>query len=353
MQEICLLRLSAIGDTTHVLPVIATIQKRYPQARITWIIGTLEHKLIQGLEGVEFIVFNKSGGFKEMGRLRRLLKSRRFDVLLHMQLSFRANLIGMMVRAGRKIGFDKNRSKELHSLAINERVPFKDRIHVLDGFMQFAEAIDAGEPVYKWPVTLSDEDHAFAQSHVLQQPAVIISHSSSHALRNWLPDRYAAVADYLVEKFNAQVFLCGGPAPREKRLGAEIASLCQQSVIDLTGQDTLKQLMAMMQAVDLVISPDSGPLHMAGAAGTPVIGLHGGSNYRRSGSYQFPQLVVDVYPQACEEIYGKPIDALKWGIKAEQQGVMEKIQTADVCRSIDRWYNDFFSKANSVDGRQS
>jgi len=344
MQEICLLRLSAIGDTTHVLPVITSIQKRYPEARITWVIGTLEYKLMQGLPGVEFIVFNKSGGFKEMGRLRRLFKSRRFDVLLHMQLSFRANLIGMMVRAKRKIGFDKQRSKELHSWAINERIPFKDRVHVLDGFMQFAEAIGVNEPTYAWPVVLTDSDHAFAQQHIQQQPSVIISHSSSHALRNWQADRYAAVADYLISRYQAQVFLCGGPAPQEKQLGAEIASLCQQPVTDLTGQDTLKQLMAMMQAVDLVISPDSGPLHMASAAGTPVIGLHGGSNYRRSGSYRFSELVVDVYPQACEEIYGKSVDALKWGIKAEREGVMEKIQVADVCAVIDRWHQNYFSK---------
>ena len=345
MQDICLLRLSAIGDTTHVLPVIATIRKRYPQARITWIIGTLEYKLMQGLPDVEFIVFNKSSGFKELIRIRKLLRNKRFDVLLHMQLSFRANLVAMMVRAKRKIGFDKQRSKELHSLAIHERIPFKDRLHVLDGFMQFAEALGADEPQYQWPVALSDADHAFAQSLVNHRPAVIISHSSSHALRNWQADRYAAVADYLVEKYQAQVFLCGGPADKEKQLGAEIKALCQQPVVDLTGQDTLKQLMAMMQAVDLVISPDSGPLHMAGAAGTPVIGLHGGSNYQRSGSYQFQNLVVDVYPEACEEIYGKPVTSLKWGIKAERPGVMEKIQVADVCQTIDHWYQAYFSES--------
>ena len=299
---------------------------------------------MQGLEGVEFIVFNKSGGLKEMRRLRRIFKGRRFDVLLHMQLSFRANLLGMMVRAQRKIGFDKQRSKELHSLAINERIAFKDRLHVLDGFMQFAETIGVEEPVYEWNVPVTESDHAFAKQHVTQKPAVIISHSSSHALRNWQADRYAAVADYLVEKYQAQVFLCGGPASKEKQLGAEIAGLCKQSVQDLTGQDTLKQLMAMMQAVDLVISPDSGPLHMAGAAATAVIGLHGGSNYQRSGSYQYSDLVVDVYPQACQDIYGKPIDQLKWGIKAEREGVMARIQVTDVCSAIDRWYQQYFSK---------
>jgi len=98
-QSICILRLSAIGDVTHVLPVINAIRKHQPQAKITWIIGKLEARLLKDFEGVEFIVFDKKGGFDAVRQLRKTLKGRRFDVLLHMQVAARANLLSKLIKA--------------------------------------------------------------------------------------------------------------------------------------------------------------------------------------------------------------------------------------------------------------
>jgi len=101
-------------------------------------------------------------------------------------------------------------------------------------------------------------------------------------------------------------------------------------VTNIAGQDTLKQLLCLLQAVDLVISPDSGPLHMAGSVKTPVIGLLAASNFNRSGSYQFPELTVDKYPEACEKFLGKKVSEVKWGTKTEFPGAMDLIAVEDV-----------------------
>src|SRR6202163_4676867 len=94
LQHVCLLRLSAIGDTCHALAALRAFQSAWPQTRFTWIIGKLEAKLMTAiLPEIEFIIFDKSSTLKELRRLRRTLRARRFDLLLDMQLSFRASLV--------------------------------------------------------------------------------------------------------------------------------------------------------------------------------------------------------------------------------------------------------------------
>src|SRR5450631_3495367 len=100
LQHVCLLRLSAIGDTCHALAVLRALQAAWPQTRFTWIIGKLEFKLMSAvLPEIEFITFDKRATLSELARLRRELAGREFDLLLHLQVSFRASLISTAVRA--------------------------------------------------------------------------------------------------------------------------------------------------------------------------------------------------------------------------------------------------------------
>jgi heptosyltransferase I len=115
-QTICLLRLSAIGDVCHTVPVLRTIQRAYPQARITWIIGRAEAGLVGDIPGLDFLVFDKKRSLRSLWQLRNSLAGRRFDILLTMQVSFRASLVCRLVKAVRTIGFDRQRSKRVHRL---------------------------------------------------------------------------------------------------------------------------------------------------------------------------------------------------------------------------------------------
>src|SRR5690606_32312673 len=120
-HTICLLRLSALGDATHVVPLVRTLRRNWPGAALTWVIGKGEHRLLEGLEGVEFVVYDKKTGLAGMRALRRRFGGRRFDALLQMQVAARANLLSAFVPATRRIGYDRARSKDLHGLFINER----------------------------------------------------------------------------------------------------------------------------------------------------------------------------------------------------------------------------------------
>src|SRR3546814_9940775 len=129
---ICLLRLSALGDATHVVPLVRTLRRAWPGVALTWVIGKGEYRLLEGLEGVEFVVYDKKTGLAGMRALRRQFGGRRFDALLQMQVAARANLLSAFVPAKRRIGYDRPRSTDLHGLFINERIPDRLGIHVLD-----------------------------------------------------------------------------------------------------------------------------------------------------------------------------------------------------------------------------
>lgn len=336
--SICLLRLSALGDVSHVVPLVRTLQARWPQARLTWVIGRFEHKLVGDLPGVEFIIVDKARGWRAIGDLRRALRGRRFDVLLQLQVALRANLLSAVIRADRRVGYDHARSKDLHGLFINQRIAAARGQHVVDALASFGTAIGAprqGAPC--WDIPLSDEDRAFA-AEVLpgEQPTLLISPCSSHRLRNWHAEGYAAVADHAIAQ-GMRVLLCGGRSALEREMGDAILTRMRGEAIDLIGRDTIKRLLALLERASLVLTPDSGPMHMANAVGTPVIGLHAASNPRRSGPYSDQRFVVDRYPDAAQRFLGKPVDALPWGKKIEVDGVMDLITLDDVIAVFERW----------------
>jgi heptosyltransferase I len=341
VNSVCILRLSALGDVTHVVPMLRTLQQAWPAARLTWVIGKLEHRLVGDLPGVEFIVFDKGLGRKAYGELRRALSGRRFDVLLHMQVALRANLASALIRADRRIGYDRARAKDLHGLFIRERIPQRSGEHVLDAFASFLEPLGLRQSEVRWDIPLPEEALDFArQTLPREQPTLLISPCSSHVRRNWHAAGYAAVADHAVRRHGWRVLLCGGRSALERQMGDAILAAMKEPAIDLIARDTIKQLQALLGRASAVLTPDSGPMHMANAAGTPVIGLHAASNPARSGPYSERRYVVDRYDAAARRFLGKPADALPWGTKVEFDGVMDLIEVDAVTDALDRLIAD-------------
>lgn len=337
LDSICILRLSAIGDTCNAVAVVQAIQARHPAARITWVIGKAESTLLLGLPGVELVVFDKKAGLSAYRKLRKQLAGRTFDVLLLMQLALRANLVSLCISAKRRIGYDRARSKELHSLFINERIQPAQKPHVLDSFRQFSFALDVPltPPCWHIPVARNDESWATCQLDTNHQRHLVIVPAASAAERNWLPERYAAVADYAYNKGFA-VYLCGGPGATETALAQAVTSHCEMPVHNLVGTSTLKQLYALIKQANMVIAPDTGPLHMAVAAGTPVIGLYAHSNPARTGPYGQQEHVADAYTPLLLEKLGINAARAPWGLRLKGDELMARISTEQVCNLFDQ-----------------
>jgi heptosyltransferase I len=330
--SLCLLRTSALGDVTHVVPLVRTLQAAWPGTSITWIVGKLECRLVGDLPGVEFIAFDKRTGFAGLRAVHRALHGRTFDALLHMQVALRANLLSLAVRARRRIGYDRARAKDLHGLFVRERIPARTGEHVLDAIGSFAEPLGLRQSTVRWDIPIPDEARAWALAQWPDdgQPTLAISAASSHALRNWHAERYAAVADHAAQALHLRVVLTGGPSAAERALGDAIVARMRTRPLDLIGKDTLKRALALYRRAAIVLTPDSGPMHMANAVGTRVLGLHAASNPARSGPYSDRRWCVDRYDDAARRYLRRPAAALPWGTKIERPGVMDLVTVDDV-----------------------
>ncbi len=322
------------------VPVVRTIQKYWPETELTWIIGKNEAKLIGDIPGIEFIKFDKAKGLGSYRSIARQTRHRKFDVLLCAQVSLRANIISTLIHADLKLGYDSARAKDLHSFFVTHHIKPTPQQHVLDSFFSFIEHIGLPDRDMRWGYNIPDEAYRFANIKLADDRfKVIISPCSSHLLRNWRAECYAAVADHAIRSFDAQVILCGGRSETELKMGQEIEAHMEMKALNLIGKDTLKKFLALLQGADVIISPDSGPAHMAAGLGTPVIGLYAASNPRRSGPYFSQQWCVNRYDDAAKAFKKKSENELKWGTKLEYPGVMDLITIDAVVSKLDSLRN--------------
>jgi heptosyltransferase I len=343
--EVCILRLSAIGDTCHTLPVVRTLQRAWPQTRFTWVIGRIEASLMAGIDGVELVVLDKSAGAGGLPDLRRHLAGRRFDLLLMMHASLRANLGSLLIRARVRLGFDRPRARDYQYLFSNARIAARPHEHVMNGLFGFAEALGVRERLLKWDIPVSDADRAFASHHLPPGGrALVISPCSSQRFRNyrnWRIENYAALADHAAEAHGARVILTGGPTDLEAQYAEGICRLARKSApINLVGGTTLKQLLALLDRADVLVCPDSGPAHMATAVGTPVIGLYATSNRFRTGPYLSQRWVVDHYPDAVRKEFGTDVDKVPWGGRVRDPDAMNLIKVEEVTARLDQFFKE-------------
>jgi heptosyltransferase I len=338
LQHVCLLRLSAIGDTCHALAALRAFQSAWPETRFTWIIGKLEAKLMtEILPEIEFITFDKRATLRELLRVHSALRGRRFDMLLDMQLSFRASLISRAVRAPIKLGFDRQRARELQWWFTNAQIAPAASEHVLDSFLGFARACGIKPGPACWDVPLPHSALAYAGSIVAdQRPTLLISPCSSHAARNWSAARYAAVADHAAAVHGMRVVLVGGRSSLEARMGDAIMAATRAAPLNQIGKDTLPQLLGLMSQSSALLSPDSGPAHMASMVGLPVIGLYAATRVQRAGPYYSREWCVDKYDAAARLYLGKPGADIPWTTKIEKPGVMDLISVEEVIAKLDQ-----------------
>lgn len=338
-KNLCLLRLSAIGDVCHAVAMVQKIQKQWPEIKITWVIGKVEANLLSGLKDVEFVIFDKRAGLQGYKDLRNQLKGRNFDVLLHMQVALRASLASLCIPAKVKIGFDRKRAIEGQWLFTNKKVAPQTEPHVLEGFMGFAQALGVTDTVPQWDMPIDDTHDAWVQKELTDlgwnnEPIAIISPAASKAERNWHTEGYAQLADELHKK-GFKVVVCGGPTTMETLLTEGIIHQAQCRPINLVGKTSLKQLLATLKLAHLVIAPDTGPAHMAVTVGTPVLGLYAHSNPKRTGPYLYQDYAVSCYDNAIQQQYKKSYQELAWGVRAKGAFLMSSITISQVKAKLD------------------
>ncbi len=336
----CVLRLSAVGDVCHTLPVVQTLRHAWPQTHFSWIVGKLEAGLVGDVPGIDFIDFDKAAGLRAYPRLREKLRGQRFDLLLHMQMSLRASLASRCVHAPLRLGFDRERAHDFQWLFTTHRIPHVDREHVMDSFFGFARALGVQDRRLAWDIPIPAGAAQRAREIIPDgRPTLIVSPCANARFRNWRNwpyERYAPVVEHAVRSLGWQVVMTGGPSQAEAEATAAIEHASRVPVLNLQGKTSLKELLALIDRAEVLISPDSGPIHMATAVDTPVIGLYATTNPDRAGPYLSQQWRIDRYPDAVRRFLGKTVEEVPWGTRVRDPQAMALITSEEVIAMLDR-----------------
>jgi heptosyltransferase I len=267
-------------------------------------------------------------------KVARLRPGGRFDLVLSLQVYLKAGLLTALAPARIKLGFDRRRARDLNWLFTTHRIPPHPLGfgHVQDQYFEFLRHIDVDpEPVvYGLDLTEREETSQRDFFSSLDAPGCALVVASSDPRKNWTVDGYAEVATKLRAGFGLAPILVGGRSEGEERMArAILGRVPRGEVVDARGGG-LRRLLWLLAGSTLVISPDTGPLHMARAVDTPVVGLFGFTNPKRSGPYRrFTELVVDGFARSGEETYGVSMERRKEGMGRITPGmVLEKVESA-------------------------
>ena len=323
--------MSAVGDAVHVLPVINALKRANPKTRITWVLQPGPAALVGGHRSVdEIIVFDRSRGLMAFADIASELAKRRFDLVINLQVYFKAGIVTGATHAPIKLGFDRSRARDLNWLFTNKKIPPHPIQHVQDQYFEFLTALGISPEPVEWDLGPWPDEREWQGNFVgsIDRPIASIVVGTSKPEKDWIPERWAQVSDALHEKFGMQVVLVGARSEREiaaERIVMERAKHKPRSELG----SGLRNLVSILDASALVLSPDTGPLHMSVALNRPVISLMGYTNPKRTGPYRrFHDLVIDAYGEPGENY---PISM------ENRPGRMGRIETGQVLEKVRLW----------------
>ena len=325
-MRICVVLLTGLGDVVHGLPVVNAIKRAWPHAHITWVVEPMPSGILRPHPSVdEVIVFHKKAGWDGVRRLRSELRTRHFDITLNFNIYFKSAWPTFFSHAKRRIGFDRGRARDGVWLLANEHLRPGPRRHTQDMFLEFLELLGIPAEPLQWLIPLTEseklEQEQFFRT-LRDRPIVGIVGASANEKKDWPAGRYPELVDALISDFNAHVVLLGGPGEREQGIARYIMDNAQHKPVWALG-DSIRRLTWLIEGCNLIIAPDTGPVHIARALEVPVIGLYGHTNPWRVGPYRkYEDLWIDRYNDE-----GEPPDPSKFDPK---HGRMELITVNDV-----------------------
>jgi heptosyltransferase I len=323
--------MSAVGDAVHVLPVINALKRANSLTRITWVLQPGPAALVRGHRSVdEIIVFDRSRGWRAFAAVRSELAKRTFDLVINLQVYFKAGIVTSFTRAPIKLGFDRSRARDFNWLFTNRKIPARPVQHVQDQYFEFLGALGLSPEPVEWDLGPWPKERTWQKDFIasIDRPIASIVIATSKPEKDWIPERWAEVCDILYEQYGMQVVLVGGTSERERAAERLVIAKARHRPRTELGSG-LRRLVSILDASSLVISPDTGPLHMSVALDVPVISLMGYTNPKRTGPYRkFHDLIVDAYGDPGEDY---PISM------ENRPGRMPRIQVRDVLERVERW----------------
>jgi len=294
--NILIVKLSAVGDVIHTLPSLSALRKRYPDSHITWLVEEAAADIIRDHPDLDrVIVSRRKGWWKEVrsGRFRkplhemktflRDLRDRDYDLVIDFHGLFKSAILVFLSRGRRKLGYDSY--QELSGLFYTEKIPEDMNKHAVDRYLDFPGYLGAAVMQPEFRIAIGEENRKrvdeLLKAHGIEGPFIALNPVAYWDTKLWEDERFAALCDRIGETYGMPVVLTGQQSPSLEKIRA----LSRRGVINLEGQTTLKDLAELYRRATLLITTDSGPMHLAAAMGTPVVALFGPTDPKRTGPY--------------------------------------------------------------------
>ncbi len=335
LDRVGIVMMSAVGDAVHVLPVINALKRHQPTTHITWVLQPGPAALVRGHPSIDdMVIFDRALGRRAFTNVRSELAARPFDVVLGLQVYFKAGLITRFTRSPIKLGFDRKRARDLNWLFTTHQIPPHSGQHVQDQYFEFLNALGVAHDPVSWGLGPWENEREWQREFYapIERPVAALVVATSKPQKDWLPERWAELVDVLYADYGLQPVLVGGRSEREVHAERVIMERAKHKPISALGSG-LRPLVSILDGAALVIAPDTGPLHMAVALDRPVISLIGYTNPKRSGPYRrFHELIVDAYGDPGENY---PISM------STRLDRMPRIQVKDVLEKVDIWKRNY------------
>ncbi|WP_419857003.1 glycosyltransferase family 9 protein [Candidatus Palauibacter irciniicola] len=331
-RRVAIVLMSAVGSTVQGMPIIASLRRAWPGTHITWVLQPGPATLMAGRPDVDrILLFHRSLGARAYSRFRREVAGETFDLVICLQPNFKGGMVTRLLRAPERLGHDRARARDLSWVATNRRIPPAPVAHIQDELFEFLDHL--GVPrCLEWRFHFTAEERRVSARwrERFSRPVLAVVPRSSNARRNWTLEGTARVIDMAAGDLGLQPVLLGGDSEEELRDARRLGELCGAPPRVALG-GTLRELAGRLDASDLVLAPDTGPLHMAVALGTPTIGLYGYTDPRRSGPYgRFTDLTVDRFRASAGS------DGERMPSRATRRGRMSRIRVEDVVLKLER-----------------
>jgi 3-deoxy-D-manno-octulosonic-acid transferase/heptosyltransferase-1 len=339
-MNILFIKLSAIGDVVQTLPALEAIKRTYPDSDVTWAVEEAAADILDGHPLINRLLVSRRKSwtrmlrnpltfFQGLGGIVRFfseLRSTRYDIAIDFQGLFKSGILIGLARAQRKIGFDHTR--ELSYLFLNERLPAYDiEKHALERYLDVARYLGAKDPSPACTLPIEREISRIKQRIEGLKPAgrplVAINPVARWKTKLWSERKFAELADRLISERNAVIIFTG--SHEDGLVNARILAMMVQNAVSWAGETTLKELAALASLCTVFITTDTGPMHLAAAAGTRVVALFGPTAPWRTGPFG-PSHVTVRAGLICSPCFKRTCD--------DNVRCMEEITVDEVMRNI-------------------
>lgn len=333
-----IVKLSAIGDIVHALPAAAALRSTFPDSRVTWVVERGAGRVLEGCPIIDELVLVDTkrwrGAFWRPAvwteALIALLKLKRggFDIAFDLQGLLKSGAISALSSARVRLGFSNNGLREEASrFFLTHQVVIDSRSHVIEKNLQLVRAVGAKSAAYSFPIHVEQRDEAYVDG-LLQgvERFAIVNPGGGWKTKLWSPERFGQLVDALLERFNLPSLVTVGPG--EEHLAEALVKASRAGAVRRV-DTTLKQFVALARRAALFVGGDTGPLHLAAACSTPIVGIYGPTDPLKNGPWDPLDICVGIDVECRQNCYRRrcpTIECMDISVDTVLRGVERRLQ---------------------------